>query len=378
MKGFIKFYLAPYVNPAEANYQHALVALAEGCRELGLSFCGNIDYWFEPERNDYLIRKDIHQTAAEIHVYDASYFMLHPEGIDQVDFQKINVLTDLMDGFNTFCTDPRFSKFDLILKTHYSKNFKYPKNVRPWAFGLSQRILDQISRSLQVPIGKNILVNYRVPHDIRARAVAELVPVLETNYKIVNQVNAFSVPPDGQEDKHYWEQSGRRHYPEFYASLNSSSFTFCFGGSVHFRPLTLNFVSKILRQYPIIKYKIGLSNLSSCAIIYQYDSWRLWECLASNSVPLHMDFGMYDWVLPEMPVEGVHYIGVGDSFKRTGESILRLNSGQIRKIAGEGRAWVLEHYSPKPTASRLFKFLSEVCSAEKWQRVSYKPNKHAE
>jgi hypothetical protein len=58
-----------------------------------------------------------------------------------------------------------------------------------------------------------------------------------------------------------------------------------------------------------------------------------------------------------MPENFVHYVGVradnvGSAFAR-----LDRDSGLAARIAAQGQAWALEHYSPKAMAQR---FLAEV------------------
>ena len=94
--------------------------------------------------------------------------------------------------------------------------------------------------------------------------------------------------------------------------------------------------------------------------IHNFDNWRFWEALASSSCPLAMDFEYWDCIYPEMPQSGKHYIGVCDHFfENAAENILQMNESEIKGIAESGRSWVLENYSPTPTAKRLLNLIEK-------------------
>jgi hypothetical protein len=93
--------------------------------------------------------------------------------------------------------------------------------------------------------------------------------------------------------------------------------------------------------------------------VTQWDSWRLWESFSAGCASIHIDFEMYGLVLPEMPENWAHYIGV--DFDNIEESIVKISDQPdlIKKIGEEGRKWAITHYAPKPTAQR---FLDTVLS----------------
>jgi len=92
--------------------------------------------------------------------------------------------------------------------------------------------------------------------------------------------------------------------------------------------------------------------------INQFDSWRLWESLVSNSVPIHLDFEENGFVLPVMPENFKHYWGVtGLDFEQSAIALLEANRDHLDTITFSGKQWALEHYSPIAQAQRLLNYL---------------------
>jgi len=56
----IYFYCCPPIDVAErAFFQHVLICLAEGFKQLGIEFYSNVNYWqTSPDGEDYLLRHD--------------------------------------------------------------------------------------------------------------------------------------------------------------------------------------------------------------------------------------------------------------------------------------------------------------------------------
>jgi hypothetical protein len=74
-----------------------------------------------------------------------------------------------------------------------------------------------------------------------------------------------------------------------------------------------------------------------------------------------MDFDNWDWVLPVMPINKVHYWGVsGLNFKESAKELLSMDNETIMKIASAGRQWALDNYSPKATTQRLLKLINAL------------------
>jgi hypothetical protein len=359
----IKFFTVPHDHP-KVRYQHELVALAEGLRELGNTFFASDNYWKEPGK-DYLLEKS--EAKADINIYTSFYFSAFPDAISNVDYNRINVLIDREDGlYGEYC-NPHYVKFDLILRTHYNRHINYNhyhKNIQPWAFGLTNRIMDAIDESKGIAVKDQVLVNFRIAHDVRKMAGERFTPIVSKKFPVIEkQSNDANLEKD-EKSLLYWQQSGKRHDPEYFKMLNESLLTYAFGGFIYQKPFAYNRLIKQVQRlnslYIIVLKMLGI-NASNAFFIDQFDSWRFWEALYSQTCPLHMDFKTQGWVLPVMPENKVHYWGVeGFEFEKSASELLSLHSEKIRQMGLNGKKWSKEHYSPLPTAQRFLKYISEI------------------
>jgi hypothetical protein len=366
----IKIFAIPHGLP-QSTFQHEVISVAEGLRDLGIEYHGNADYWLEPERNAYLITEAPAGFDADVHVYGSSYLNKFPAEFSKIDYNKINVFIDREDGlYGEYC-NPAYSRFDLILRTHYNKKIKYSAyhpNIQPWAFGLSKRIMNAVDASARAEAKEQVCMNFRISHDLRKMAVEKLNPLLEKRFAIINEItNNFGEAKAEKMDavnKHYYIETGFRHDPDYFRLLNSSLLTYAFGGFIFLKPFASNRIEKQLQLFTKLKLTILNAmgaDISSCYMIDQYDSWRLWEAFYSNTCPIHMDFGDWGWKLPVMPKSKVHYLGVkGFDFARSAEELLSLHKDDIKQIGHNGREWSKEHYSPAAVASRLLKLISQI------------------
>jgi hypothetical protein len=70
-------------------------------------------------------------------------------------------------------------------------------------------------------------------------------------------------------------------------------------------------------------------------------------------------FESWGHILPEMPENFKHYIGVNYlGFNKAAKKILELNQQDINTIAESGKIWVAQHYAPAVTAKRFLKTIS--------------------
>lgn len=105
--------------------------------------------------------------------------------------------------------------------------------------------------------------------------------------------------------------------------------------------------------------------LSRDVAIAGWDSPWLWRSLAAECLTIACHFEKEGFELPEMPVDGVHYLALDLSdMRRSVERILDL-SAAWGVIAAQGRAFALAHYAPEVTAKRL---LRQVVAARAAQR----------
>jgi hypothetical protein len=362
-----KFHIVPQEHPL-IRYQHETVALCEGLQELGLEFFGSDNYWYENEKNGYLVKKASPDYNSDVDVYSTFYFRAFPEAINFVNYNKINVFIDREDGLYGEYGNPKYKRFNLILRTHYNKNINYAyynKKIKPWAFGLTNRIIQAVDQQEKEPILDRIFMSFRLTHDLRSRAVNEMSPVISAKFPIFEEITMSLKNYDptfaSDTDRLNWLQSGHRHDPKYFRLLNTSRLTYAFGGFIYPKPFATN---RIVRQLQVLSgakanilKRFGKDN-SKCYMIDQFDSWRLWESFYSSTCPIHMDFEYWGWVLPVMPKSKIHYWGVeGFRFKEAAEELLAVKKESLEQITMEGRKWSAENYSPIATAKRFVEMI---------------------
>ncbi len=335
------FYCCSGNAEKQAPYHHPLVCLAEGFRALGIPFYANVNYWrLTPDADAYLFQHDPDVTPDDcsVVILDHDWFTQKnpiPENLFHSQRQYITVYMDHGDGVLTISWRPEFRKFDFIFRAHFNSGLYYPDNMLPWAFGLSDRMLQEVTHPQAFTARRRaLLINFRnvVDHPLR-QIVADnfllyIDKILPLDYTVEGFKHTLS-------DYHalQWQQTGHRHYPDYFKRLQSTVASACFGGYLQIQKQTGEL------------------------IVPWWDSWRLWESLSAGCVPFHVDLQQYGAVLPEMPQNWQHYIGIDlDNFEKVGDRILQ-EPDLLPRISEAGRAWAIEHYSPVPTAHRFLSTL---------------------
>ena len=372
------FYCLPENFEDKREYPHMAIALGEGLKKLGIELYSNENFWqIEPNCSEYLFKYDpnIEPEDCSIIVFNHEWFCSgdknFPEKLLHSDKKYLTVLLDNFEsnkGYRHLSFTPEFSrKFDFIFKAHCGSKFNYPDNCIPWAFGLSERILKETNNTLDFQARKKeLIINYRsscfrrfgkkidLTHTVRRAVEAKFEPSIENIIPINKTINSVQSHPSDPYHHLKWVQTGKRHYPEYYDLLKNSVACACFGGWF-VSPWLKNPGETLSEIQKSLYRKVGwVSNR-----ILQWDSWRFWESLAAGCTTFHLDFEKYGVVMPVMPENWKHYIGV--DLDNVSETIERINSEPeiIERIAIEGRKWAIENYSPMPTAIR---FLEAVLS----------------
>lgn len=357
MTGSIYFFCYPMGPPEKAGYQHQIINLAEGLRILNVPFFSNVNYWkINCASEEYLLSYnnsvDYRKCTA---VVFSSWLIIYnrldllPKDLfDSKRNYKI-IFIDDADGLIT----PGFDlsqKVDIVLKSHYNRKYAYPVNFIPWQFGLSNRIIQSVSPLPYSERHKTILFNFRISHPVRTLAREKVLPYF---YPYLSP--DFGTDPidvnHRSEDRLFWHQSGRRHNSSFYKRLSQSTACACFGGELQ-------------NSFSNVKTKLGyfLQKLDhhfhflNPDRVFQFDSWRFWESLASGTCTIHLDLEKYGVCLPVMPENGKHYIGVDIDNLPKLRQILH-DESVFEDIGNNGREWVLQHYSPKQIALRFLNLL---------------------
>ena len=367
----IYFYCFPEGVPERAAYQHLIVCLGEGFKELGTDFYSNLNYWKNSlDENDYLFKHNPEITPDDctiviVNSTGLAYGESLPENLFKRDRKYITVYMDDSDGNVTHSWNPEFRQFDFIFKTHFNSKCKYPSNIYPWAFGISQRILRAtIEQVIPQQRLKKVLVNFRCEHSVRKMAFDEFISSIQDILAIDNTIEKFESPPVDSYDYLEFCQTGRRHYPSYYKRLTESFACACFGG--FFIPnFPVNQVNNV-RLYHRIPNKLNslLNNLYKRPLSYtrrviQWDSWRLWESLAAGCLTFQLDFEKYGFKLPVMPKNYYHYIGVDLENVEKSKKMIVDNYDDLIKISENGKKWALENYSPVATSRRFLDIVNK-------------------
>ena len=360
MKPKIYFYTVAEGSPEQAYFQDLIVNLVTGFKELEIEYYSNNNYWqLSPNSDRTLLEAnpDVTHHDCDLVVLERQYYEVNkclPEGLFVPSRQYKTVYLDCndgIDGIKTWSWLPEFQQFDFVFKTHYSSHIKHPSNFYPWAFGLSERVLTQLEEVPWTQKQQSILVNFRnkrFSHSLRGYVKKQFLPQIEEIMSINTACDNETDFP--QDPYHYlrWAQTGRRHYPNYYQRLQQSAACACFGGYFLGPELSDRYTTISYYMARIIS-ELGIKTNR----IYQWDSWRFWESMAAGCVTFHVDFDKYGCVLPVMPENWRHYIGI--DLDNISESIDRIADQPelLERISREGRTWAIENYGPLPTAKRF-------------------------
>lgn len=323
------------------SYCYVANCLADGLSQLGIPVFSNIDYT-EPAISDFRFHaskdKDLIQGASCLllnlqqtynSIYKWQMVMFEPlhERMFALSMQD-NVSEFGLYGVNAFfcCHENRFRRIT--------------GNRVPVAFGLSSSIM---RRAVQLPDFSSrsmvFLDSFRrsLGQEVRACMDLALIPQLE-RYFTVNQMNA----------------GNGRLSPEFYDLLASCMGSLAYGG-FFFQNLLKN---EYFARNPELKEFNSNLFQSRETVVLRWDSWRFWESLAFGCATLSLDFDKYGFMLPVMPENWKHYIGLDLSDIRRDVERMHDERDRLPEIAEAGRCWAIEHYSPVAVSRR---FIAELC-----------------
>lgn len=362
----VYFFCCPPGPPERSPYHHSLVAIAEGLRELGVPLFANRDYW--PVAGGFLLREsDVDFRDCDVVVFDSDFYLLSLEHLLPPDLfdpgaRYTLVFVDHGDGQHTDGMRPELRQAQVVLKSHYNRKFRNPSNYVPWQFGLTRRIMDAVAPRAAADRRPAFLHSARVSHSLRHLAAQRIAPIFRALLEEDATVDDFAdVSAMSPADRELWAQTGRRHYPAFYRRLSEVVACFAFGGHL------LKFFSDRDSVLEDVLYRINWRvPIFAHDRIFQFDSWRFWESMAAGCATVHVDLSHYGAVLPVMPTNGLHYVGVDfndlDGLQRT----LRSQGRRwLDDTGAAGREWVLANYAPSSVAER---FLDVVTARQRAPR----------
>ncbi|MCU0565075.1 MAG: glycosyltransferase [Oculatellaceae cyanobacterium Prado106] len=358
-KPSVFFYCCPpgLPNSKTTVYQHQLVCLAEGLQALGIPFYSDRPFWkTAPHSDGYLFthHPDVTPDDCDIVVLHTAWFtadrpmpekLFHPQRRYRTVY--IESEADARHGWQS-----EFRAFDLILRTHYNSRFQYPKNFHPWAFGLSNRMLQELENLPDFSDRRQaLLVNFRLGHPIRKAIQTQFLPLIQATLPIDESVDSTAVSPTDEYAYLHWVQTDRRHYPNYYQRLRETAACACFGGLL-INPWPLDAFGPSKWEDRLLNKILTIASPTPRRIM-NWESWRLWEAMAAGCIAFHVDFEKYGVGLPVMPVNWTHYIGVDLDDMQAAADRLAAEPQLLSQISAAGRAWAIQHYSPVPTALRF-------------------------
>jgi hypothetical protein len=364
--GQVFFYCLP------SRFQSLSICIAEGLKQLEIPFYSNVNYWqVSLEPDDYLFGHNPSVTPDDcaVVVVEKAWVSRNrsfPENLFHSGRKYVTVYLDDMDGPISPSFYPAARNFDFIFRTHLNNQVEYPANFVPWAFGLSNRILRETSNlpSFQHRT-KHLLANFRVLQDtveviffgdnlpsippgmmrinsaslkveypLRQILCNQFLSLIESILPVDRTVDYFNGPPTDSYHYCQWKQTGQRHNPAYYQRLKAAVACAAFGG-----------------------YVVPGAD-STPTYVEWWDSWRFWESLAAGCVTFHVDLDKYGAVLPVMPENWRHYIGI--DLDNLEDAVQRIASEPeiLERISISGRQWAIENYSPVPTAVRFIETIS--------------------
>ena len=337
----ILLYVNYYEEPKKADYQHPIIALADGLNHLNIPYDSNINYYklkdgsflFKQKQNlnhnDYdLIFTTYSNGIIEGNKpYPYKSSLLPREVILNKNRKYKLVMLDHSDGFMKYISNSRY--FDYYFITNYHKDIikTIGKNIYPLVFNSTNRIIKATENENKFSDREiTLLYSHRCKHANRSYMLDNIY----INFNITYFNDNFDVPNNNDEYYLDWAQSGRRHNPQLYETYKKTKVLDCTGGQ-------------------IIQHKLFGNILS------QIDSFRLWEGFFSGCCVLTINLDKFGIKFPVQPINMVHYIGITLDKNIDNKIIKDIFNGtiDIEKIANNGKAWAIENYSPQSLVKHI-------------------------
>jgi hypothetical protein len=363
-----------FVQPIEKmGYQHNAIGMAQGLRALGMTFDASADYWREADGN--LLFKhnpSVDPRDADIVILTEQYITYGDGNFPKAFFESRGKKVFIHTGDGMVMQKQMrmafYKKFDLILTFMY-EGIPYPRNFKPWAYGMTQHMID-LSRP-DLPKTDKICLNYRNSHSVRQRAQVELWDQLDPQLLDTTRESFdWSGLEQSSDYKEFvvWQSAGR-HNTAYLERIGHSVATSAFGGDFFIKPTVWGWYPwKFVNYFVDSAASIGRMNNFAKKIglhtnhtyrVYQWDSWRLWEAFCAKSMAIHVDFEQYRIRLPEMPKNHIHYLGVDLKHPQKALQLLQ-NPTQMQEIGEKGYAWAQQHYAPRALAERLLRYVDQL------------------
>jgi hypothetical protein len=273
---------------------------------------------------------------------------------------------DTCDGHRTVSWEPEFRQFDLILRTKLNRRAWHPENLRPWAYGLSNRTMEATAGGAlwqeRAPVVlSNFGASHPFPHGTRTIARKRFNPRISKLFSIDETKDNLQQRPVDAYEELLWRQTGKRYCRAYFERLKAAQAVSCFCGEL---------IPPMPWRDPEC-YLVGGNRAKIRRAVYetmarldprpprsvQWDSFRFWETLSAGSLAFNLDLERYGVEIPIAPENWKHYVGV--NLEEVDSTIERLieERDRLPGIAAAGREWATKYYSPKEMARR---FLAEL------------------
>lgn len=350
-KGEIKIIFYHFID--DSTYEHSSVVLAQGLEKIGYVNLGNIDYWKEYGK-EYLIKKsEIPSDKKSIAIFSSTYILKNHKKIPdiQTNFNS-SFLIDLEDGGEVTSCEPFYPLFTGVLRCHFNKALHSQSNVFPWAFGITNHVIDWLDK-VQRTDSDTCQTNFRVKHETRIKGVILLRKLLKgraTFEEIVDNIDDIFIEKLSEEQLHYFRLTKQRCLPSYLNRLKESMLAPAFGG--WFYDQSEKGIKRITNRFLL---KVNFRIARSYALV-NFDSWRFWESMFAGVPTVHFDLELYSACLPVQPVNGIHYIGLDIRGNVSGEDFGKVLERK-ESIGISGRNFAKQNYSPEAMARRFLSLL---------------------
>lgn len=360
----------------DVAYEDGFAYLAEGLVALGVECLGSRDYWTRGVGSAPLIRAADQASRR----WDAAFVSNNAYRHDQIDAQgayhirqrspdwtalarqsRQIALIDVQDGYSDHGADDPL--VNVIYRAKFNDRCRQSPKSRPYVHGVHNRCLDLPPRHAETTDNPRRILDtfgftHPYAHGSRSRFRQKIVPLLSRHGIETRRLTAGSLreAPSDPVAAHWWRLTAGKHNPGYYDLVRDHPVHACFCGDLI--PALPADPSSIIQGGGRARLRRLAARLASALLarperLLQWDSWRFWETLALGSVPLMFDLDALGARLPVMPVNWVHYVGIDP--RRVARSVAELDRrwDELPRIAAQGRAWLLEHYSPTANARRL-------------------------
>ena len=335
-------------GPDKARYQHTLVSLGEGLKELNIGYDANINYYkksdgsylFNKVKNidynnyDYIFTSPCSHYLKEYDYDENDNIFVTKEFLGKKNRNYKLIMIDWSDGFFSFIEYLEY--YDFYFKSSFQNNIlpDISNNIYPLVFNGTNRIINATKNNNNWDSRNiNLLYSHRVSHEVRGY-------MLELYKKYDNFVtfydDKFKEPTPNEEYYTEWCQTGRRHNPAFYETLKKSKIVDCTGGFVR--------------------------NIDNKIVLCQIDSFKLWEAFFGGCCVIMMDMDLFNIKFPVQPKNMIHYIGITLNKEKDTKILENIRNGEIdiEKIAKNGYEFVKKNFSPEGLTKYILETINYI------------------